>query len=66
MADLYGKYRSEMTADTLKEKGYGRRWLVESYMSGLKRTTGHALSARSERSLFVEAALRVLAYALRR
>lgn len=63
---LNGTYRSEMTAKTLKEKGYGRRWLVESYMSGLKRTTGAALSARSERSLFIEAALRVLAYALRR
>ena len=63
---LNGTYRSQMTAETLKEKGYGRRWLVESYMSGLKRTTGNALSARSERSLFVEAALRVLAYALRR
>ncbi|WP_437186800.1 transposase [Planctomicrobium sp. SH668] len=63
---LNGMYRSEMTAETLKEKGYGRRWLVESYLSGLKRTTGNALSARSERSLFVEAAIRVLAYALRR
>ncbi len=63
---LNGKYRSEMKVESLKAKEYGRRWLVESYMSGLKRTTGHALSARSERSLFVEAALRVLAYALRR
>jgi len=63
---LNGKYRSEMTAETLQEKGYGRRWLVESFMSGLKRTTGSTLSARKERSLFVEAALRVLAYALRR
>jgi hypothetical protein len=63
---LNGTYRSEMTAENLKEKGYGRRWLVESYMSGLKRTTGGALTARNERSLFIEAALRVLAYALRR
>jgi hypothetical protein len=61
-----GKYRSQMTEETLNEKNYGRRWLVESFMSGLKRTTGSALAARSERSLFVEAAIRVLAYALRR
>ena len=61
-----GTYRSQMTADHLKNKGYGRRWLVESFMSGLKRTMGSMLSARNERSLFIEAALKVLAYALRR
>ena len=61
-----GTYRSEMTEAKLKEKGYGRRWLVESFMSALKRTTGSSLAARSERCLFVEAALRVLAYAIRR
>jgi hypothetical protein len=61
-----GHYRSQMTPDTLKEQGYGRRWIVESFMSGLKRTTGSTLNARQEQSLFVEAALRVLAYALRR
>lgn len=38
---------------------------VESFMSGLKRTTGSALSARGEHALFIEASLRVLAYALR-
>lgn len=56
----------EMTPEALKEKGYERRWLVESFMSGLKRTTGSMLKARHERSLFVEASLRVLVYALRR
>lgn len=61
-----GRYRSQMTPEKLKDKGYGRRWLVESFMSGLKRTTGAALNARHERSLMAEAALRVLAYALRR
>lgn len=61
-----GTYRSLMTEETLKNKGYGRRWLVESFMSGLKRTMGSTLNARNDRSLFVEAALRVLAYALRR
>lgn len=63
---LNGQYRSQMTEETLKEKGYGKRWLVESFMSGLKRTTGSTLTSRTDRSLFVEAALRVLAYALRR
>jgi len=63
---INGKYRSKMTAETLKKKKYGRRWSVESFMSALKRTTGSMLSARSERALFTEATLRVLAYALRR
>lgn len=61
-----GYYRSQMTEEKLKEKGYGKRWIVESFMSGLKRTTGSALCARTEKSLFTEAGLRVLAYALRR
>ncbi len=34
-------------------------------MSGLKRTTGSALCTRTEKSLFTEAGLRVLAKALR-
>ena len=63
---LGGHYRSQMTPETLKDNGYGRRWIVESFMSGLKRTTGSALAARTQHSLFVEAGLRVLAYALRR
>jgi hypothetical protein len=63
---MSGTYRSQMTPETLKEKGYGRRWLVESFMSGLKRTTGATLNARGDHSLMAEAALRVLAYALRR
>lgn len=58
-----GHYRSQMQP---LPDGYGRRWHVESFMSGLKRTTGSALRARSERSLFAEAALRVLAYSIRR
>lgn len=61
-----GRYRSRMTQKALQDKNYGRRWLVESFMSGLKRTTGSALLARNEHALFVEASLRVLAYALRR
>lgn len=63
---LNGSHRSKMTEEHLKNNGYGRRWLVESFMSGLKRTTGSAMAARTERSLFIEAAIRVLAYAFRR
>lgn len=58
-----GRYRSQMQP---VPAGYGRRWHVESFMSGLKRTTGSALRARSERALFAEAAVRVLAYSVRR
>ena len=63
---LNGKYRSKMTQRRLKKNGYGRRWHVETFISGLKRTTGSTLQARGERSLFTEAAIRVPAYALRR
>lgn len=61
-----GPYRSAMTAAHLKEKAYGRRWNIESFFSGLKRTTGSALSARSDASLLKEAALRLLTYTLNR
>ena len=61
-----GTYRSQMTPPRLKRKGYTKRWIVESFMSGLKRTTGSMLNARQQATLFVEAGLRVLAYALRR
>ena len=63
---INGKYRSKMTPRRLKNNGYGKRWIVESFMSGLKRTTGAMLAARSEPALFTEALLRVLAYAIRR
>jgi hypothetical protein len=63
---MTGQYRAQMTPENLKAKGYGRRWLVESFMSGLKRTTGAALNARRDLALMTEAAIRVLAYALRR
>ena len=59
-----GKYRSHMTEETLKDKNSGRHWLVESFMSRLKRTTGTVLPARTKQSLFVEAAIRVPAYTL--
>ena len=45
---------------------YGRRWHAESFISGLKRTCGSTLTARSEAALFNEAGLKALAYAIRR
>ena len=45
---------------------YGRRWHVESFISGLKRTTAKDLRARKQRPMLVEASLNVPAYALRR
>jgi Transposase DDE domain len=61
-----GVYRSKMTPLRLKRNGYGKRWIIESFISGLKRTTGSMLAARKKTSLLVEAALRVVAYAIRR
>lgn len=61
-----GKWRAQMTPEYLQKAGFGRRWAVESFFSGLKRTMGSALSARKPQQMVVEAAFRVLAYALRR
>jgi len=55
-----------MGSARLKKSGYGRRWQVESDMSGLKRTMGSTLNARTERGLMIDATLKVLAYAFRR
>jgi len=61
-----GRYRSKMTKRRLKKRGYGRRWHIESFISGLKRTMGSTLAARKPASMFIDAAMRVLAYACRR
>jgi transposase len=61
-----GKWRAGMSPEHLQARGYGRRWAVESFFSGLKRTTGAALSARKPDQMLAEAAFKVLAYALRR
>lgn len=61
-----GRWRSGMSPEHLKARGYGRRWAVESFFSGLKRTMGSALHARRTDQLLAEASFRVLAYALRR
>lgn len=63
---LNGEHRSKMTPRRLKANGYGRRWHVEAFFSGLKRTMGWTLQARQTAGMFTEAAIRVLAYALRR
>jgi len=45
---------------------YGLRWHAESFISGMKRTCGSTLAARSEPALLAEAGLKALAYAIRR
>ena len=61
-----GKWRSQMTPEYIQQQGYNRRWGVESFFSGLKRTIGSSVSARRPDQMLAEAALKVLAYALRR
>lgn len=63
---LGGEYRPKMTKRTMKRKGYGRRWHIESFFSGLKRMMGSALNARKDANLTKEAVIRVLAYSLHR
>jgi len=61
-----GRWRSLMSPEYLQASGYGKRWAVESFFSGLKRTTGGALQARHPHQMVAEATFRVLAYVLRR
>lgn len=61
-----GKWRAGMSPEHLQERSYGKRWAVESFFSGLKRTMGEALNARRPDQMIAEASLRVLAYTLRR
>jgi len=61
-----GFWRSRMSESYLARKGYGSRWAVESFFSGLKRTMGSTLTARKPSQLLAEAAFKVLAYTLRR
>lgn len=63
---LGGEYCPLMTEENLKKSGYTKRWKVESFMSGLKRTVGSTLSARKPTAMLTEADLKVLTYALRR
>lgn len=61
-----GFWRRGMSEEYLKRKGYGQRWAVETFFSGLKRTMGSMLTSRKPQQLIAEAAFRVLAYTLRR
>ena len=61
-----GFWRSRMSEQYLERKGYGMRWAVESFFSGLKRTMGSTLTSRKPGQLLAEAAFKVLAYILRR
>lgn len=61
-----GQWRALMSREYLQTRGYGKRWAVESFFSGLKRTTGGALQARRPQQMVAEATFRVLAYVLRR
>jgi hypothetical protein len=61
-----GKWRARMTQQYLKKAQYGRRWSAESFFSAMKRTMGSALKARRPDQMLAEAAIRVLAYAIRR
>jgi hypothetical protein len=61
-----GRWRSQMSEEHMRERGYGRRWGVETFFSAFKRTMGSALSARQPAAQLTEAAIRVLAYVLRR
>lgn len=61
-----GKWRSQMTPEYVRKQGYNRRWSVESFFSALKRTIGSSLNARRPDQMLAEAALKVLAYTLKR
>ena len=58
-----GMYRN--TFATMRPKEYGRRWMCESVNSAIKRITGSTLRSHKENTLFAEAALKVLAYAVK-
>lgn len=45
-----------------KENGYGRRWLVEIFFSGLKRTMGEVVKARKPDNIAQEIAMKVVWY----
>jgi hypothetical protein len=61
-----GIWRRGMSKNYLAKMQYGRRWAVETFFSGLKRTMGSMLNSRRPDQLLKEAAFRVLAYTLRR
>lgn len=58
-----GRYRPFMRE---RPAHYGRRWTIESLFSAVKRVCGSNLTSRREHTLKVEAALRIVAYGIRR
>ena len=59
-----GRWRKVMAQGLPRE--YSRRWGVETFISGLKRTVGSVLQARSLEGQLAEAVQRTLVYSLRR
>jgi hypothetical protein len=59
-----GQWRSQMSPEHLKKRGYGKRWSVETFFSAMKRKVGSTLSSRKESTLLAEAATKLLAYAI--
>ncbi|MBC7785534.1 MAG: transposase [Burkholderiales bacterium] len=59
-------HRATMAGRDLTASGYGRRWHIESFISGFKRTTSPGVRARTDAAMLTEAALNLLAYAIRR
>jgi hypothetical protein len=55
-----------MSPEHLTERGYGKRWGIETFFSAFKRTMGSALSTRTPATQLTEAAVRLLTYVLRR
>lgn len=63
---LGGRHRSRMTRRGLRGAGYGKRWHIESFIGGMKRLCGSALTARHDVTQRHETMLRLLAYTLYR
>jgi Transposase DDE domain len=59
---IRGKHRWMMG---VRWPGYGRRWGNETAHSTMKRTTGSSVAGRSSATMLADAAIKVLAYALR-
>ncbi|HEX4647151.1 MAG TPA: IS5 family transposase [Verrucomicrobiae bacterium] len=61
-----GRWRALMSTEHMRQRGYGKRWAVESFFSAFKRTMGWALSTRKPETQLAEAAIRMVAFVLRR
>ena len=54
----------QMSKNYLAKMQYGRRWALETFFSGLKRTMGSMLNSRRPDQLLKEAAFRMFACTL--